>query len=86
MDKLIHNQAKTVLFIDSILYFIILYDTANPINQTICIFKFKKSAHVLNSNLSRYFEFKTLQQTSLVLNSKNIALTICYKSNSLVDN
>jgi len=41
VDKLIHNQAKTVLFIDSTLYFIILYDTANPINRTICIFKFK---------------------------------------------
>jgi len=42
VDKLIHSRAKTVLFIDSILYLIILYDTANPINRTICIFKFKK--------------------------------------------
>jgi len=41
VDKLIHNQVKTVLFIDLTLYLIILYDTENPINRTICIFKFK---------------------------------------------
>jgi len=44
VDKLIHNRAKTALFIDSILYFIILDDTKNPISQTIYIFKFKNHA------------------------------------------
>ncbi|MFW6760595.1 hypothetical protein, partial [Acinetobacter pittii] len=50
------------------------------------IFLNSKITHNLNSNLPRYFKFKTLQQTPLVLNSKNMSSIISYKSNSLVDN
>lgn len=39
------------------------------------VFLNSKATHVLNSNLPRYFEFKTIQQTSLVLNSKNTTST-----------
>lgn len=44
VDKLIHNRAKTVMPVNLILYFISLYGTDSPINQTIYIFKFKNHA------------------------------------------
>ena len=40
----------------------------------------------LNSKISPCFKFKTLQQTPLVLNSKNIASATYHESNSLMDN
>lgn len=86
MDKVIHILVKNRIFIDFILYFIILYDTGKPIISTILIFKLKKSTYVLNSNLLRYFKFKTFQQTLLVLNSKYTGPIINYKPNALVDN
>jgi len=44
VDKLIHNQAKTAMPINLILYFISLYDPGRPINRIIYIFKFKNHA------------------------------------------
>lgn len=49
VDKLIHSRGKTILFIDSTLYLIILYDTANPINR---------QSVFLNSKVNPCFKFK----------------------------
>ena len=44
VDKLIHNQVKTFISIDLIIYFIGLYVTRSPANRIIYIFKFKNHA------------------------------------------